>query len=203
LRLKDFFTKLNKLRKKPIFLILQTVLSKISFEKIKIAVFYELRFDGAPMHVNAKKTVEIKKGGISDIEKLVSCQNKKDIFLKRFKSGENCLLAIVDGQVVGYEWFCTGAKHIEERYGYEITIPAKVMYAYDAYVLPTYRKQKIWSQLLEASSKLMTENNKTGILSFVDYGNDISLNVHKKFGFLQVKSILFLKFFGLTFSMKF
>lgn len=167
-----------------------------------MARFYELHFDGTPIHIGTKDCAEIKKGSINDIEKLVRCQNKRDIFLRRFKSGEHCLLAIVNGQVVGYEWFCVGPKHIEERYGYEIAIPADVMYAYDAYVLPDYRNRGIWSQLLFACSELMNENNKKSIMSFVDYGNDVSFNVHKSFGFSQVKSIFFINILGLKFAVK-
>lgn len=162
-----------------------------------MAVLYELHFDGIPIHINTKDCAEIKKGSFNDIKELVCCQNKEDIFLKRFKSGDYCLLAVVDGKVVGYEWFCTGSKHIEERYGFKITIPENALYAYDAFISPDYRKKGIWSQLISASSDIMCSKGKDIIISLVEYGNEASMNAHTRFSFYPVQRVLYFNICGL------
>jgi hypothetical protein len=66
----------------------------------------------------------------------VECKATREAFLKRFQSNDHCVIAVVDGRVVGYEWFCDKPAHVEERYSYEIEIPRSSIYAYDAYIVP-------------------------------------------------------------------
>lgn len=178
------------------------ILTRITFRKVAVSLFYQFLNDNIPRFNNQQKNLIIKNIDIADIDSLAAENEKKELFKKRLLRGDYCIAAIFNGDIIGYEWFCTGNKHIEERFGYEIIIPNDTMYAYDAYIKPDYRKHGIWRQIIAFSKKLMIKHNKKNIMSFVEYDNNISFNAHKRVGFKLIKKILFIRFFSLTFSIK-
>lgn len=94
--------------------------------------------------------------------------------MKRIQSSELCLIAIINDIIVGYEWFTVSGNHIEERYNVALDIPDHVLYAYDAFVIPEYRKQGILTCILNYAHISMSDYDKSTIALNIDYGNKVS-----------------------------
>jgi GNAT superfamily N-acetyltransferase len=106
-------------------------------------------------------------------------------------------VALVDQQIVGYEWFCEQALHQETAWGLPITIPDGFVYAYDAYVNPAFRNSGVWLRFKAYLGDWMSETGKLGVLTFVESGNLPSLNTHLRFGFRPAERVLAVKIMGL------
>ena len=101
--------------------------------------------------------------------------------------------------MVAYEWFSAKDHQIEERFGYTITIPKDAIYAYDAYTSEAFRGRGIWSEIIAEALVLMREEQRSRLISHVDYGNDVSMTAHMKVGFRPVQRYLYVSVFGLRF----
>ena len=72
-------------------------------------------------------------------------QDKRAIFESRFAAGDHCVVAVADGRIVGYEWFCEQPVHREAEWDYPIQIPAGcVLRSSDAFIDPGYRNGGLW-----------------------------------------------------------
>ena len=194
---KSFWNKFNKLLKKPPFIILQALLCRIPFRPVEIDLFYLLHLENMLERslLKARGPATVRRGTVQDIEGLSRCQDKRDIFMKRFTIGDYCFIAIINEQVVGYMWFCAADHHIEDRL-YRIEIQPDAIYTYDAYILPEYRNTGIWLKFHEQLIELMNELGKKMVITMIDYGNEPSIKAHQRFGYYPVKRVLSLKIFG-------
>jgi len=199
MQINELRDKILRLSKNPPFIILQTLLSKVPFQPIKIGWFYLLEFNGVPLqeHCQSRGLGDIRKGTIEDIEGMARCGNKPpEIFLKRFIAGDHCVVAMIKGRIVGYEWFCNNPSHLEGCYFYKINIPQDAVYAYDAYVLPEYRISGIWLKFKRYLAGLMPQLGKNRIITLIYYGNRMSMNTHVRFGFKPFLSVFIIGLFN-------
>ena len=122
------------------------------------------------------------------------------MFLKRFAAGDYCVVAVVEGRIVGYEWFCDRSFYVEERYSYRIDLAPEAIYAYDAFILPDYRLTGIWLKFKGLYLReLMKGLGKGRILTMIDSGNRVSMQTHLRFGFRIVRRVFVVKTCGKSF----
>lgn len=193
---------LTTLRRTPLLLIAQKVLRQVPFRPADVGKLCFLRLDGVP-HVPQswlRGSSAARRGTPSDLAGLVQLRDQEAVFLERFAAGDHCVVAEVDGRIVGYEWFCDRAVHRDEAWGYQIAIPRGFVYAYDAYIDPAYRNTGVWLRFKAYLGDLMVESGKRGVLTFVDYGNWPSHRTHARFGFKPDATVLGLKVLGWTIS---
>jgi hypothetical protein len=172
----------------------QSVFENLPFKPFAIALFYILRINGFPKNMPDGYIHNIRFATPEDINRLNQCMNKEAKFRARFKQGDRCILALVEDRVAGFLWFCVNEYHIEEPYGYKLCIPENAVYVYDGFISPEYRRKKIFKQLWLPLTDWMKSDEKNIILVIVEYGNNISLNIHHQMGFLPVTRKLFLRF---------
>jgi len=186
------------LRETPPLLIAQELLRQIPFRPFDVGKLCFLRFAGAPQVPRSRLRGPglIRRGVPADLEGLVQLRQQRDVFLARFAEGDHCVVAEVEGQLVGYEWFSDQAVHHEGGWGCRIAVPAGLVYAYDAYIDPSFRNAGIWLRFKAYLGDLMTESGKRGVLTFVDYGNWQSLRAHLRFGFTPAATVLATKILG-------
>ena len=180
----------------------RNVLQRIPFKPLDINCLYFLEYAGIPRRSAALGRIrgEVRHATVGDLQGMTKCQDTPDAFLRRFESNDHCVVALVEGRIVGYEWFCEKSIHIEERYAYKIEIPRSAIYAYDAYILPEYRISGIWLKFNTVYLReLMQTLGKRKIITMVDSGNHLSMNTHLRFGFKLVRKVFILKLFGKTF----
>ncbi len=186
--------------KVPRFLLLQKLLRHIPCRPLDVGRLCFLRLEGAP-EVPARLlrgNGQVRAATKDDVDALARLQDKRAMFLERFAAGDTCIIAEVNGQVVGYEWFCDQSVHHEAEWGLPIEIPAGFVYAYDAYIDPAYRNTGLWLRFKAFLSDWMRARGKRGVLTFVDYGNWASLRTHVRFGFSPSSTVLALKVLGIT-----
>jgi GNAT superfamily N-acetyltransferase len=184
-------------REHPIVFV-SAVLYRIPFHPIRVVYFRRLELRGSPeAPVRAETTTRL--ADRSDLNLLVRCFDKRETFERRFASGESCLIALADGAVVGYEWFSTKRRQVEERYGYPFDIPGDALYSYDAYTSESHRDRGVWRQIMVAAAAMRAREGKERIVAHVEYGNPGSYAAHLRVGFRPIERYLFLSVLGLRF----
>ena len=104
-------------------------------------------------------------------------------FRNRLAANDECAVA-VDGRIVGYQWFCTRPRYVEERYACGIEVPADTVYEYDIFILPEYRLAGLWLNFhCLYLRELMGRLQRQRVVGMVDYGVRLSMNTHLRFGF--------------------
>ncbi len=180
----------------------RNLLQRIPFKPLDINCLHFLEYAGLP-HPGAalpRTDCEVRRATLKDLPRMIKCQGEPETFLQRLEMKDHCALAIIDGRIVGYEWFCDKASHLEERYAYNVEISPEAVYAYDAFILPEYRLSGIWVKFKTVYLReLMEALNKRKIITMIDRGNQMSMNTHLRFGFQQVRVVFVLKLFGRSF----
>jgi GNAT superfamily N-acetyltransferase len=198
MKLADLPDKLNRLSKRPPFLILQTILDRIPGCPLRLGKFYTLELAAARAKL-MRGFGSVREGGPQDVAGMCLLENKEALFRKRFTAGERCVVAVDKGQIVGYEWFCLKSLYIEECSSYRLDIPHDTIYAYDALVNPAYRLRGIW---VSFKKYLLDEGRRIGrdkLLTLVDHENTPSLKAHLRFGFVIVEQVKMLRLLNRSF----
>jgi hypothetical protein len=183
----------------------RNLLQKIPFKPLDINCLYFLEYTGIPRRDGTFRRghCEVRRATLRDLGGITACQSTPEAFLRRFRSNDHCVVAVVDGRIVGYEWFCDKPTHSEERYAYEIAIPQNAIYAYDAYILPEHRLSGIWLKFKTVYLReLMQSLHKRKIITMIDRGNRMSMSTHLRFGFKLVRKVFVLKLLGKTFFLE-
>ncbi len=189
----------SRLRRYPCFVVLRSLLRRIPFGPLEIDCLYLLDYLGLPpQHEKLLRgPAEVRTATLEDLEGLTRCQNRPQAFLNRFKANDYCAVALVDGRIVAYQWFCVRPSYVEERYGYPIEVPSDAIYEYDVFILPEYRLGGIWFKFHCLYLKeLMEKLRRRRIIGMVDYGNRLSMNTHLRFGFRLFRRVFVIRMFG-------
>lgn len=167
---------------------------------VQLGILCFLQLEGVPevRHSWLRGPGVVRAGSPADLEGLVACRDKRRLFEERFAAGDHCVVAVMDGRIVGFEWFSEGPTHRESNHGYLIEIPRGVVYTYDAYVDPGFRNSGFWLRFKAHQAALMKEIGKGRVLTFVEYGNRSSLKAHLRLGFKPQKRVLALRVLGLS-----
>src|SRR5258705_1762213 len=130
----------------PRLLLAQKVLRRVPLRPVDVGRLCFLQLNGVPKVPTAmlRGHAEVRFASADDLDALAQLQDKKALFRTRFAEGDRCIVALMDGRVVGYEWFSDSAVHHETAWGYRITIPGGYIYAYDAYIDPAHRNTGVW-----------------------------------------------------------
>lgn len=180
----------------------RNLLRRIPFKPVDINRLHFLEYKGVPNHITAlpRANCEIRPATREDLPGMTECQRTPEAFLKRFEMKDHCAVAIINGQIVGYEWFCAKPSYLEERYAYKVEIPPEAVYAYDGFILPEHRLSGIWVKFKTAYLRqLMQRSRKRKIITMIDAGNHMSMKTHLRFGFRPVRTVFVLKVLGKSF----
>jgi hypothetical protein len=194
--------RLSRLGKQKPFYVLRTALERLPLRPAEVNRLHLLQFDGIPdvPAGSLRGPARIRSGCPEDLEDLLRVQDQRGVFLDRFASGDHCALAVVSGEVAGYEWFTTRPRHPLPPFNYAIDVPRGSIYAYDAYILPRYRLCGIWLGFKNHLAGLMRELSLNRVVTYVEYGNDLSLRTHLRFGFTHFRTATVLRVLGARMS---
>jgi GNAT superfamily N-acetyltransferase len=183
------------LARTPRLLLAQKLLRRVPLRPVDVGKLCFLQLDGLPKVPPSmlRGHADVTFATLDDLDALAALQDKKALFRERFAEGDRCIIALVDGRVVGYEWFSEHEVHHEAAWGYHITIPGGYIYAYDAYIDPAYRNTGVWLRFKAYLAEWMRSSGKRGVLTFVDYGNWPSLRTHLRFGFEPTENVFALR----------
>lgn len=197
MKFSEFGNKVSRNLKNPPFVILQTILGKLSFGFVDVSQFYLVQFRNTHQQRNLphRGRGHVRAARPEDAYEMGQFENKHEIFLRRLAAKEHGAVAIVDGKIVAYEWLSDKPFHFEERHLYTITIPPNALYVYDAYILPEYRMNGIWLKLKLYSFDLMGKLGRDTVISFINQENRLSMNTHLRFGFVPFRRVYGARFF--------
>lgn len=187
------------LRSRPLLLNVRSLLQRIPFKPLHINCLYFLEYAGIPPSHSAflRGRAEIRRGTLEDLEGLTQCQDKRQVFLNRFKANDHCAVAVIDGRIVGYQWFCARPLYVEERYGCTIEVPSDAVYEYDIYIVPEHRLGGLWFKFhCLYLRELMGRLDRQRVIGMVDYGMRLAMNTHLRFGFTLVRRVVVIQIFG-------
>ena len=186
------FARVKELARTPPLLLAQTLLRRVPLRPIDIGKLCFLQLNRVPEVPPAmlRGDADVRFATAGDLEALATLQDREVLFRRRFAEGDRCVIAVVDGRIVGYEWFSDNPVHQETGWGYRIMIPGGYVYAYDAYIDPSHRNTGLWLRFKAHLAEWMAARGKCGVLTFVDYGNWPSLRTHLRFGFRPTTSVL-------------
>ena len=141
--------------------------------------------------------IVVRAGTLADVPGMSECRNFPERLPERFAAQEHCVVATIGNRVVGYQWFCDKASRIEERYGYTVNIPSDAIYGYDAFVLPEYRRARVWKSFHTLYlGNLLTQLRRRRVIVMVDEGNSVSMSAHLRVGYRLYGKIYVAKLFG-------
>lgn len=189
------------LRRTPVFLLMQMLLRVIPFRPVDIGRLCFLRFDGPPTVPPGmlRGAAHVRLATPDDVDALTRLQDRRGAFLSRFAHGDLCMVAMIGSMIVGFEWFSEAAEHIEAVWGLTISIPRNFVYAYDGYIDAAYRNTGVWLRFKGFLGEWMRGHGKSGVVTFVDYGNWPSLNTHRRFGFVAWSTVFAVRVFRRSF----
>jgi len=193
-------TAMAKLVRLPALAIAHKVARLVPFRPLDGEKLLFLRFDGIPSVPMGmlRGRVTVRCGTDRDLPALAALQHKPSILAARFASGDHCVVALADGRIVGYEWFCDRAIHHESEWGYPIVVPPGSVYAYDAYVERAFRNCGVWLRFKAYLGDWMRRRNKRTVITFVEDGNVASWRTHLRFGFQPAETVIAIRVFGIT-----
>ncbi len=180
----------------PAIVVLVKILNKITFGVIHLFPFCLYMLDGVPDIKQARGKGIVRQGVFEDVAYMSELNNKKDIFVERFKNDEKCIVAVHGDKIIGYEWFSDKPLHCEERFFYSIEVPPGAVYAYDAYIMPEYRISGVWIKFKSYLGEYMQKNNINNIITLIDFDNVVSQKTHIKFGFKPFRHVVAVKIFS-------
>ncbi len=198
----SFVKRTSQLRRRPWLVNLGSLLRSIPFTPLDVNCLYFLEYLGLPpQNPNLLRGPgAVRDATVQDLEGLTKCQDRPLAFLNRFKADDHCVVAVADGQIVAYQWFCAKPFYVEERYAYRIDVPPDTIYEYDVFILPAYRLGGLWFKFHCLYLKeLMQRLQRRRIIGMVDYGNRISMSTHLRFGFRVFRRVAVVKLFGKSF----
>lgn len=177
------------------------LLQRVPWAPLDLNCLYFLEYRGLPPERSSRFTgqtgIEVRGASREDFERLNECDEVRSSFLQRLDSNDHCVLALAQGQIVGYQWFCGHPVHVEERYALRIGVPTDTIYTYDAFILPEFRLTGIWVKFQSLYLRdLMRKLGKNRIITMVDRGNQLSLATHLRFGYRPYHEVLVLRLFG-------
>src|SRR5258706_45521 len=125
----------------PRLLLAQKLLRRVPLRPVDIGKLCFLQLNGVPTVPSSmlRGHADVRFATLDDLDGLTTLQSKAAVFRRRFADGDRCMVAIVDGRIVGYEWFSDGCVHHEAAWGYPIVIPGGFVSAYDPYIDPLHR----------------------------------------------------------------
>lgn len=184
---------------------LQGVLWRVPGRPVDVHKLWLLRFEGVPCPSDRliRGAATVRAGVQSDVEGMSRCEGKPiETFLRRFKDRDFCIVAEMDGEIVGYAWFSVALVYSDSYFGFQCAIPNDAVFGYDGFVLPEHRLTGAWLKFQRFLGCQMKLLGKNAVLTAIEHSNRLSLATHLRFGFEPYASVLVLRVLGRTFSIE-
>jgi len=112
---------------------------------------------------------------------------------KRFRSGDKCIVATVNGEIVHWTWVAFKEAYVgvlEKK----IRVPdTNSAYVYGIYTLRKYRRLGIASKAMEALLNHLHSRGIKRVFVLIHHNNFPSIRYHQKIGFKKIGTIKFIK----------
>lgn len=110
----------------------------------------------------------------------------------RFRQGAQCLVALKEGQFVGFLWLLIGNYEEDEVRARFIPLPeGQAAWDFDVYVAPDFRLGLTFLRLWDQANRILCDNGILWSCSRISAFNTGSLGAHARLGTLSLGSAIF------------
>ena len=121
------------------------------------------------------------------------------IVQRRFTAGSRCFVARIDGAIAGYGWISQGVEHIGELER-ELRMRPDEAYIWDCATLPLFRRQGIYSALLEYIAAALRDEGIRRLWIGASLKNRPSLRGFANAGFQPAITIIYIRLLSVSHS---
>jgi len=125
-------------------------------------------------------------------------QSAKKYPKDRLAYGDRCLLALHEGEIVGYVWITKD--YLELSPGNLLLLPKNKVYLYKCFVVKKYRGKRIEGAMYSYLTDLLKREGKRFIVITIDATNRLALKTKQNDEQKIVGYLINLRFFGLRFD---
>lgn len=145
-----------------------------------------------------KEDVPVRLAGVADIPRLARLVDRESEHWEAVKQDcAFCVVAELDGNIIGYELCHTRGSHYERTLDYRFELGPRSAWCYDAYVDELYRKRGVWRAVQTGITRHLGESYK--FYALVDFANHASLRAHLRCGFRVARCFREIDLLGLRF----
>ncbi len=146
---------------------------------------------------------QVREAVAGDIHGMSLCEGKPPhLFKERFERGDFAVVGLIDGKVVGYEWFSIRDYYYDEHYHFGFNLEPGHVFAYDGYISVEYRVTGFYPKFKQFLAQKMVEMNLTTVVCLVDVNNRVAKNTCLRSGFKHIATYWVVKLAGYRFSVK-
>ncbi len=166
--------------------------------RITPMIIYELDLNKA-LSRNKNKNLSFRFANFDDIKKFnynkyAYDKNAREYAIEKLRKGDKCLLAVYNGEVVGYFWLMNGEMELSQ-YNH-IPLQDHKAYLYRAFVIEPFRGQRILWAMHSYYHEFLKAQDKTKVLEIISIWNKASIKAHTKIGMKPIGMIMQIRFFG-------
>ena len=167
-----------------IYLLVQVLLraSRGWLRIIKYRLLVQPIRDGIGIPEHRGRGIEIRE--IEPEDKLLErMQHPAETIAARFRQGARCLVALKQGELVGFLWWTEGAYQEDEvRCRFVPEPQGRSVWDFDVFVFPEHRFSPVFSRLWQVASKLLFAHGIRVSCSRISAFNSGSFEAHRRLG---------------------
>ncbi len=112
----------------------------------------------------------------------------------RFKQGAKCLVAVKEGQFIGFLWLLMGSYEEDEVRARYVPLPeGQAAWDFDVYVAPDFRLGLTFLRLWDQANRILCDHGILWSCSRISAFNTGSLGAHARLGTLSLGSAIFFR----------
>lgn len=184
---------------------LRGALRRLPGRPVEVNKLWLLKFEGAPQPDPRylRGPARVRFGTRADLDGLSRCEGKKtEVFLRRFDANDLCVVAEVDGEIIGYAWYTDALSYYDSFFEFTVKVPGNSVFGYDGFIVPEHRLTGVWLKIQSIVGSWMTKSGRSALVTAVEYSNRGSLATHLRFGFEPYASVWIVRILGRTLSVE-
>ena len=124
---------------------------------------------------------------------------RKNYLKDRLKAGDKCILALNNGEIVGYSWAMKDAMELSQFN--LIPLPKNKVFLYNAYVVDDFRGKRVNNALNRYfCDNILLKEGKTKMIATISKDNNPSLKSANRSDSKKVGEIVQIRFLGLKYD---
>ena len=125
-------------------------------------------------------------------------QKRKKHSKDRLQKGDKCVLAMHNGDIVGYLWEMKDAMELSQFN--LISLPENKVYLYNSYVVKEFRGKRVNAAMRQYFDDLLIDEGKTSIVATISKNNEPSLKSVARMDAEKIGKIVQIRFLGLKYD---
>jgi hypothetical protein len=160
-------------------------------------IYFERPLDKAIAEITPKIPVRVGLATIDDMDKFKGMfdENKHNSLRQRFTKGQLCFSAQYGSRVVAQQWISYQDEYYAEKQ-LKIEVKNNEGYLFDAYVVPEYRNNKLYSILIATTLKYLHDHGYEKATTYIADYNKFPLRTCAAQGFIPKRTVLDIDLFG-------